>query len=182
MRQSTRTTRLAAGLAASIAVTTLAAVAAPAQVAAHPPKVTVHPAITGHVQAVARVAPLSTSDCVAQIGIHCYSPLQYRNAYNLNPLYAKGVTGAGRTIVIVDSFGSPTIQHDLEAFDAQWGLPDTSVQIVQAGTIPPVAPAHAPMVGWAPETTIDVGYAPPKAGGGGRVPVGPPVAGCRGGT
>src|SRR5205085_1213071 len=127
MTLRTRTTRMAAGLAATIAVTTLAAVAAPAQATAHPTRVTPRPAITGHVQAVARVAPLSTSDCVAQIGIHCYSPLQYRNAYNLNPLYAKGVTGAGRTIVIVDSFGSPTIQHDLEAFDAQWGLPNTTV-------------------------------------------------------
>ena len=118
MRQSTRTTRLAAGLAASIAVTTLAAVAAPAQATAHPTRVTPRPAITGHVQAVARVAPLSTSDCVAQIGIHCYSPLQYRNAYNLNPLYAKGVTGAH--IVLVET---PVAETDLSS---GWGTIDAA--------------------------------------------------------
>src|ERR1051325_11445672 len=87
-----------------------------------------------------RTAPLSTSDCLAQIGIHCYSPLQYRKAYDLNPLYAHGITGAGRTIVIVDSFGSPTIQHDLEVFDAQWGIPNTTVQVVKAGNVPPFDP------------------------------------------
>jgi subtilase family serine protease len=177
---------MAAGLAATTAATTLAAMAAfatPAQAAAgHLTKVTPRPAITGHVQAVARVAPLSTSDCVAQIGIHCYSPLQYRNAYNLNPLYAKGVTGAGRTIVIVDSFGSPTIQHDLEAFDAQWGLPDTAVQIVQAGTIPPFNPADPTMVGWAQETTLDVEYAHAIAPGAHLVLVETPVAETEGVT
>src|SRR5437763_3705554 len=118
MRQTARTTRMAAGLAATIAVTTLAAMAAPAPVAAHPTKVTPRPAITGHVQAVARTAPLSTSDCVAQIGIHCYSPLQYRNAYNLNPLYAKGVTGAH--IVLVET---PVAETDLSS---GWGTIDAA--------------------------------------------------------
>ena len=31
-------------------------------------------------------APISTSQCQAQLGIACYSPLQYRMAYDLNPL------------------------------------------------------------------------------------------------
>ena len=88
-----------------------------------------------------------------QIGIHCYTPLQYRVAYNLNPLYAKGITGAGRTIVVVDSFGSPTIANDLHVFDAQFGLPDPVLQIVKFGTIPPFDPNDATMVGWAQETT-----------------------------
>src|SRR5947209_10314257 len=143
MTRSARTMKVAVGVLAGTVTTTMAALAGPIPAAGHPATARPRPAITGHVQAVARTAPLSTSDCVAQIGIHCYSPLQYRNAYNLNPLYAKGVTGAGRTIVIVDSFGSPTIQHDLAAFDAQWGLPDTTVQIVQAGTIPPFDPTDS---------------------------------------
>ena len=49
-------------------------------------------------------------------------PVQYRVAYNLNSLYSKGITGAGRTIVIVDSFGSPTIANDIHVFDQQWGF------------------------------------------------------------
>ena len=35
-------------------------------------------------------APLTTTECLAQIGINCYTPVQYRTAYNLNPLYARG--------------------------------------------------------------------------------------------
>ena len=41
--------------------------------------------------------------------ISCYGPTQLQTAYDLKPLYAKGLTGKGKTIVIVDSFGSPTI-------------------------------------------------------------------------
>lgn len=109
--------------------------------------------------ATARTAPISTSDCVTQIGIHCYSPLQYRTAYNLNPLYKQGITGKGRTIVIVDSFGSPTIQHDLETFDKQWGIQDTNVEVVKWGNVPTFDPKNADQVNWAGETTLDVEYA-----------------------
>jgi subtilase family serine protease len=104
-------------------------------------------------------APIPTSSCLAQIGINCYSPLQYRSAYDFNPLYQAGVTGKGRTIVIVDSFGSPTIQNDLNVFDAQWGLPDTTIDIRQFGNVPPFNPGDSTMVGWAGETTLDVEYA-----------------------
>jgi subtilase family serine protease len=104
-------------------------------------------------------APIPTSQCVTQIGIHCYSPLQYRTAYDLNPLYARGVTGKGRTIVIVDSYGSPTIQNDLQVFDKQWGLPDTKVSVVKWGNVPAFDPGNSDMTGWAGETTLDVEYA-----------------------
>jgi len=117
------------------------------------------PASAGHIDARTLVSPLPTSQCLTQLGIHCYSPLQYRVAFNLNDLYQHHITGQGRTIVIVDSFGSPTIQHDLETFDAQWGLPDTTVHIVQAGVIPPFDPTNSDMTGWAGETTLDVEYA-----------------------
>ncbi|HEY7009624.1 MAG TPA: S53 family peptidase [Jatrophihabitantaceae bacterium] len=140
------------------------------------------PKVVGHIAATQRTAPLPTSACVAQLGIRCYSPLQYRVAYNLNPLYQSGITGAGRTIVIVDSFGSPTIQHDLEAFDAQWGLPNTTVQVVQAGTIPPFDPNNPDHVGWAQETTLDVEYAHAIAPGAHIVLVETPVAETEGTT
>ncbi|MFD9593547.1 S8 family serine peptidase [Kitasatospora sp. NPDC059973] len=119
----------------------------------------VRPASTGHISAVGRDAPLPTSQCVSQIGIHCYSPLQYRTAYNLDPLYREGITGKGRTIVIVDSFGSPTIQHDLEVFDKQWGIPDTQVEVVKWGDVPVFDPTNPDHTGWAGESTLDVEYA-----------------------
>ena len=136
------------GSAASVAA------AAPAHQAVH-----VRPASAGHVQAVSRTAPLPTSECEAQIGIACYSPLQFRTAYDTAPLYAAGITGKGRTILIVDSFGSPTIQHDLEMFDAQWGLPNTTVEVVKYGNVPAFDPTNDDHVGWAQETTLDVEYA-----------------------
>jgi subtilase family serine protease len=104
-------------------------------------------------------APISTTDCVAEVGIRCYTPVQYRKAYNLNRLYRQGITGAGRTIVIVDSFGSPTIASDLKTFDAEFGLPNPHLKIEQFGAIPPFDPANSTMVGWAFETTLDVEYA-----------------------
>jgi subtilase family serine protease len=104
-------------------------------------------------------APISTTDCVAEIGIRCYTPVQYHKAYGLNPLYRRGITGAGRTIVIVDSFGSPTIASDLKTFDAEFGFPNPRLKIEQFGTIPPFDPTNSTMVGWAYETTLDVEYA-----------------------
>jgi subtilase family serine protease len=104
-------------------------------------------------------SPLTTAQCQAEIGISCYTPVQYRVAYDLNSLYAKGITGAGKTIVIVDSFGSPTIASDLHTFDAQFGFPDPQLQIEQFGTIPPFDPTNSTMVSWAEETTLDVEYA-----------------------
>ncbi|MFJ6383224.1 S8 family serine peptidase [Kitasatospora sp. NPDC092039] len=147
-------TALTAGTVAVPAAGT--AIAAPAHDLAG---VHVRPASFGHHNAQGRVAPLSTAQCVSQLGIHCYSPLQYRTAYNLDPLYQEGITGKGRTIVIVDSFGSPTIQHDLEVFDKQWGIPDTNVEVVKWGNVPDFDPKNPDHTGWAGETTLDVEYA-----------------------
>jgi subtilase family serine protease len=102
--------------------------------------------------------PPTTSFCLANIGIHCYQPFQLQKAYDLNPLFASGVDGTGSTIVIVDSFGSPTIAHDLGVFDQTFGLPDPpSFKVFQpAGAVPPFDPTNSDMVGWAEETTLDV--------------------------
>ena len=104
--------------------------------------------------------PFSTAQCLATLKIRCYSPLQYRVAYDLNSLYRSGVTGKGRTIVIVDSFGSPTIRNDLGVFDRQWGLPDPpALDVLAFGKLPRFSPSNAAMDGWAEETTLDVEYA-----------------------
>jgi subtilase family serine protease len=127
-------------------------------------------------------SPLPTSQCQTVYGINCYTPLQYRVAYDLNPLYAKGITGAGRTIVIVDSFGSPTIQADLHVFDTQFGLPDPTLVIDKFGDVPPFDPTNSTMVGWAEETTLDVEYAHSIAPGAKIVLAETPVAETEGVT
>ena len=110
-------------------------------------------------------APISTTNCQADFGIACYTPLQYDTAYNINALHNAGITGAGRTIVIVDSFGSPTIANDVAQFDAQFGLPPVNLTIDQFGTIPPYDPTDPTMQGWAIETSLDVEYAHAMAPG-----------------
>jgi subtilase family serine protease len=135
------------------------AVTAAAPAAAHLTSARAVPAIGHPILTKALTAPMSTTDCQAQLGIACYSPVQYRTAYNLNPLYKGGITGAGRTIVIVDSFGSPTIANDLHVFDQQWGFPDPDLQVMKFGNVPPFDASDPTMVGWAQETTLDVEYA-----------------------
>jgi len=43
----------------------------------------------------------------------CYSPQQLRNAYGIQPLIDKGITGKGHSIVIIDGSSSPTLSADL---------------------------------------------------------------------
>ena len=95
------------------------------------------------------------------LGIACYSPRQVERAYDLPPLYARGLDGRGRTIVIVDPFGSPTLRHDLRVFDRAFGLPGPpSLRVLQpVGKVPPFNPKNPAMVDKAGETTEDVEWA-----------------------
>ncbi len=104
--------------------------------------------------------PPTDAQCLAAIQFHCYSPQQIRQAYNVDQLINHGYTGKGQTIVIIDSFGSPTIQSDLQTFDAGYGLPDPPSFKVLAplGTVA-FDPNNSDMVGWAEETSLDVEWA-----------------------
>jgi subtilase family serine protease len=143
-----------AGLSLAAPAVTVAAPATAHVTSARPVPAIGHPVLTKGL-----TAPTSTTDCLKNLGISCYSPVQYRVAYDLNPLYKRGITGAGKTIVIVDSFGSPTIANDLHVFDQQWGFPDPELQVMKFGNVPPFDPNDPTMVGWAQETTLDVEYA-----------------------
>jgi subtilase family serine protease len=105
--------------------------------------------------------PTTTAECETAYHVACYEPSQIQQAYNLPALYDQGIDGKGSTIVIVDSFGSPTIKHDLSVFDSAFGLPaPPSFSIIQpAGKVAPYSASNSGMVGWAGETTLDVEYA-----------------------
>jgi subtilase family serine protease len=62
-----------------------------------------------------------------------------QRAYGLKPLYRRGYNGRGRTIIIVDPYGSPTIGADLAYFDKETGLPAPPRfrVIAPEGPIPP---------------------------------------------
>jgi len=121
----------------------------------------VHPLVIEFPGVAGLTFPPTTSYCLANFGIHCYQPAQLTKAYNLDSLHAAGISGFGRTIVIVDAFGSPTIRNDLQVFDQTFGLPEPpSLTIIQpAGPVPAFDPTNSDMVGWATETTLDVEWA-----------------------
>jgi subtilase family serine protease len=124
-----------------------------------------------------KAAP-TTAECVAEIGLPCYSPQQLETAYDMGPLYAKGLNGRGKTIVLVDSFGSPTIRNDLVTFDKAFNLPaPPRFTIIQpAGAVPAFNPNNSTMVGWAQETSLDVEYSHAMAPGAKILLVETPVA------
>jgi subtilase family serine protease len=181
MSKRTGIKRIAVGLLA-IATTTMFSTAT----GPHAPRlqagIDVRPAVSNVVAVTGIPSPLPTSECLANFGIHCYSPLQFRAAYNLDSLYQRGITGAGKTIVLVESFGSPTLQHDLDMFDAQYGLPNTTLEIDQTGPIPAFDPSNDQMVTWAFESSLDVQYAHAIAPGAHIIVVETPVAQIQGTT
>lgn len=154
-----------AGLVAGAGVLALSGAGALIATPTHAPG---HPAAARSVASIVPTAehlsgkhwqsPPTTADCVAQAGIPCYAPFQLQQAYDLKPLYARGLTGRGSTIVIVDAFGSPTAKADLDRFDSDFGLPSPpSFKIIQpAGKVPAFDPTDPDMAGWAEETSLDV--------------------------
>jgi subtilase family serine protease len=99
----------------------------------------------------------TNATCESQDNLACYSPLEMRNIYNLTSLLNAGFDGQRQTIVIINSFGSPTITNDLHQFDQDYGLQDPpSFKILAPlGTVPFDA-SNQDQVGWAQETSLDV--------------------------
>lgn len=86
-----------------------------------------------------------------------YSPSQIQAAYGFNKITNNG---AGQTIAIVDAYHAPTIQSDLQAFDAAFGIanPPSLTVMSQTGsttTLPPTDPTK----NWEVETSLDVEWA-----------------------
>jgi subtilase family serine protease len=88
--------------------------------------------------------------------VRCYNPQQIRNAYNIQSVLDAGITGQGRTLVIIDAFQSPTIVHDLATFNAVFGLPKSTFNIIAPDGLTPFNPKDPTQVGWAAEITLDV--------------------------
>ena len=87
--------------------------------------------------------------------VSCYSPQALLNAYDIQRVQDKGITGKGQTIVIIDAFGDPTIQQDLDVFDTTFGLPATTVNVINPfGAV--FDPTSADDVGWSGEEALDV--------------------------
>jgi len=98
--------------------------------------------------------------------IHCYTPAQIRAAYGVDGVPEKG---DGQTIVLVDSYGSPTAAADLKTFHDTFfpsepapnfttvfpnGAPDYGNVAKGNGQSGPAAAAN-----WAGEATLDIEWA-----------------------
>lgn len=90
-----------------------------------------------------------------------YAPAQVQSAYGFNQVYSQldanghAIDGTGQVIGIVDAYDdSGHIQTDLANFCSQWGLPQTTVQIIYAQGVKPSA-----NTGWQEEESLDVEWA-----------------------
>ena len=167
-----------AGLAVALAGSLLAAVSPPGAASAAleaAQMVVMSPMVVSRFASAGQ--PLTTAQCEAKYHLACYQAPQLQAAYNLGPLFRRGITGTGQTIVIVDPFGSPTITGDLATYDAQYGLPaPPSFRIIQpAGPVPPYR-ENSTFEGWAGETTLDVEMAHTMAPGANILLVETPVS------
>lgn len=120
------------------------------------------PAVGTHPDYRMAGAPTSGSTFNCQkpgASLPCYGPQQIRTAYNIQPLLNAGITGARRTIVIIDAFGNPYIRSDLAQFDSTFGLPDTTLNIIAPDGQTPFDSNNGDMVGWSGEISLDVEWA-----------------------
>ena len=99
--------------------------------------------------------------------IHCYRPDELRSFYGLGPL-ATSNEGAGQTIVLVDAYGSPTAEHDVDFFAQTFGGPVPDFEAAFPLGSPDYSTATGNGVGqsgptaadgWAGEANLDVQWA-----------------------
>jgi subtilase family serine protease len=137
------------------------------------PQVIVGP-VVGHTTS----QPPTGGECLSSIGIACYQPSDLQAQYDFGKLYSAGDDGSGQTVVIFDSFGSPTIRQDLATFDSAFGLPappSFNIYMPEGNvnynytSLPSPVSFHnknvANKIGWAYETTLDVDWAHAMAPG-----------------
>jgi subtilase family serine protease len=101
----------------------------------------------------------AATTCPEQLGKnrYCYTPQSLRTAYGMQDVIQHGSTGKGQTIVDIVSYGSPTLQQDMDTFNKQFGLPPLNIQVrTPLGNIPPFTAKNRSMLTWAQETERDV--------------------------
>jgi len=112
-------------------------------------------------------------NCASSVPVGCFGADTMRMAYGIQPVLNQGITGAGRTIVIIDAFQNSAIRSDLARFDSFWGIRDPSLSnpipssfticpsasCVTPWAVPPFDPSSKPQVSFSKEISIDVEWA-----------------------
>ena len=99
------------------------------------------------------------SDCLAAYGLGCYTPTDIRSAYDIPDTIDGQAAGTGQTIMIVDAYGSPTAQADLDTFSQAMGIASTKLDIYAPEGAPDWSAPDKTEYGWAGETSLDVQWA-----------------------
>lgn len=112
-------------------------------------------------QPIYTASPTSTTtatQCPSSLAnnAQCYTPYDLRVAYGIESLTQKGFTGKGQTIVDIVSYGSPTLQQDMDVFDKQFGLSPINIQVLSPLGTAPANSNNPDIAGWAGETELDV--------------------------
>jgi subtilase family serine protease len=78
------------------------------------------------------------TDCLTVSPPGCYTPHQFRNAYNIQPLLDHGTDGRGETVSVIVFAADPAtpppvvtdIRQDLATFDTLFRLPPAHINVV----------------------------------------------------
>src|SRR4051794_35874011 len=86
---------------------------------------TIHPLVS----LIRRPSRAVDDICPGQLD-NCLTPQTMRQAYGIDSLIQKGFTGKGQTVIDIVSFGSPTLQTDMDVFDQTFNLPPIQPQVI----------------------------------------------------
>ncbi len=75
-------------------------------------------------------SPYAASCAVQNAASPCYTALQLQEAYDLKPLFSKGLDGKGVTVVVLAEGVSSALRSELRVFDAAFHLPTPSIRVI----------------------------------------------------
>jgi subtilase family serine protease len=105
---------------------------------------------------VQKVAAGTTGVERARIAASLDLPVQ-SGAYNVEPLWKKGVTGKGVGIATIVSFGDPDAQAYIDQWDKTYGLPKTKITTLEPDGDASCPPGEESVcANWAGETDLDI--------------------------
>ncbi len=106
-------------------------------------------------QLLRRDAVPTIQECIDSGIGPCYAPADITAAYDIDALHDAGIDGTGQSVVIVVSFGSPTLAADVAAFSKAMGLPDADLQELYPLGSDFSGQPQDEIGGWNGETTLD---------------------------
>jgi len=107
-------------------------------------------ALVGHIGGLDNYSRIRPEQVIPNTCDGPYCPQGVQAGYGLSYLYSHGYNGTGQTVAVVDGPGDPNSQAAINTFDAQFGLPFTTLTILYPDGTPS---SWDP--GWAAEASLD---------------------------